>query len=475
MHLAGGFGKYQFLAVIVAVMAFIGSMLYVFSIPFFIDDPAIECYINNKWVSCSPEYVCDDRENIFFRYVNRLENFVSEYDLLCDDPAQEAIPSAYFTGVFFSCLFFSVIGDVYGRLPLLIMGQLGNLAAMVGIGMFSSYEACLILSGVAGFFTGINQGTPFNFLYDSMEEKYSATVATVLNCCWASGEIMIAYIMLGRTPWRIMLIFIICWSAAFIFILIWIREAPRFHYSTGNFTEFSESLQYIAKRNGVVLPTNIEFDKESLKLDKEKEASMLKVLKDIVTNKTVLFRTILLCIAFFLSMLIYYGISINLEKFEGDMVVNGVFNALAEIVGVIIAGFLFRKFGQKQTLTLMFSLAGFGLFMSGIFADNVWLANGFIYLAKSGSAGGDNTIYIFAGEMFPNTVKNAALAFGMVIASVGSMIAPLIGLLKYFPMVCVLAVAGASNSLLAWLFPIKKPGESMDTVEQLNNNNNNKA
>eukprot|EP00829_Urostomides_striatus_P005225 TRINITY_DN15828_c0_g1_i1.p3 TRINITY_DN15828_c0_g1~~TRINITY_DN15828_c0_g1_i1.p3 ORF type:complete len:107 (-),score=46.21 TRINITY_DN15828_c0_g1_i1:8-328(-) len=53
-QLAGGHGTYQKLATIVASIAFMSNMLYIFSIPFFLADPEIECLNHNGggWTKC---------------------------------------------------------------------------------------------------------------------------------------------------------------------------------------------------------------------------------------------------------------------------------------------------------------------------------------------------------------------------------------------------------------------------------------
>jgi len=468
-RLAGGHGKYQKLAAATAVITFMCCMLYVFSIPFFIATPELECKIGDRWYKCDVKDICEHRKEQVFRYKNKHQNFISEYDLLCDEEKQSTIPFVYFIGVVISCTFFSTFGDVYGRLPLLIMGQVGNIIGLAILGIFSSYNICLITSGLIGFLMGINQATPFNFIYDSMESKYSTVHASLLNACWASGEIIIALIMYNNTPWRIMVSVIICFAIIFTILLCYIIEPPRFHYSKGNLDKALSGIKHIAEINGVELPPNLELDKEALKLEQDNEVSILKVLKSLCCVPTLLFRTILICVAFFFSMTIYYGISVNLEKFVGDMVVNGVCNAVAEIVGVIAGGVLISRLGKRPTLMLMYLTAAVGLFSEGWFETNPTIACISMYIAKAGSAGGDNLLYVFAGEIFPTAVKNVALAIGMVSCSVGSMIAPIIGLLPYFTMFCVLSATGIINSGITWLYPVKAKAESLDTVEQLKN------
>ena len=157
----------------------------------------------------------------------------------------------------------------------------------------------------------------------------------------------------------------------------------------------------------------------------------------------------------------------NLNKFVGNMVVNGICNALAEIVGVIVSGLMLKVVNKRKSLALMFGIACVGLFLEGWFEDMPAMAMGAMYFAKSGSAGGDNLIYVFTGEMFPTAIKNVALSFGMLSTSIGATIAPSIGLLSYFPMFCVLSLAAFVDSITAFFLPVQQVAEHLDTVEQL--------
>ena len=465
--LAGGHGRYQKLAATAAVLGFLTNMLYIFSIPFFNNEPDIECRIGGVWQKCITKDICEPEISPLYRYVHKHQNFISEYDLLCKEDLQANIPFAYFLGVTLSCIVFSAFGDVYGRLPLLIMGQVGNVIGIAILELTSNYTVCLSVSAFIGFIIGINQSTPFNFIYDSMEGKYMASHASLLNMCWASGEILIALIMAWRPPWRLMTTVIIAVSTIFIVLLFWIVEPPRFHYSKGNTKKALQGIKYIARFNGATFPENVELDVESLKLDTTSNPSFGQVVKSLCSSRQVIFRVILACTCFFCSMLVYYGISVNLQRFAGSMVVNGIATAVAEILGVLTGNFLLEPMGKKPTLMMVYLIACVGMTCEANFEGYYWIESFSLYFAKFGSASGDNLLYVFAGEIFPTSIKSVALALGMVTCSFGSMFAPLVGLLGDYNMSMILAGVAFTAAFLGLLFPVKAHAETLDTVEQL--------
>eukprot|EP00826_Nyctotherus_ovalis_P025912 TRINITY_DN2012_c0_g1_i3.p1 TRINITY_DN2012_c0_g1~~TRINITY_DN2012_c0_g1_i3.p1 ORF type:complete len:498 (+),score=113.06 TRINITY_DN2012_c0_g1_i3:205-1698(+) len=469
--LAGGHGKYQKFATAGSVITFMTNMLYVFSIPFFVREPKLEYFKEGTWTKCFAKEICDNKSMYEYRYVHRTENFVSEYDLLCKDAQISYIATCYFVGGVFSCAFFSTFGDVYGRLPLLLLGHIGNVLGMFALIATSSYKLCLVLSALIGFVTGVNQSTPFNFVYDSMEGKHMACHASVLNASWASGQILIALIMATGAEWRVMGVVMMGFSVLFVIDLLWIIEPPRFYYSKGDMSRALEGLRYIAKMNGKTLPENIELDQEVLKLEANSNISFKKVFMSFIGSRKLLFRLGLMCTSFFCSMLVYYGISVNLQKFVGNMVYNGIFNAIAEILGVIFGKFMITRMGKKFLLMILFFTAGCGLLAEGFFAEYSFILPACIsmYIAKFGSAGGDNILYIFSGEIFPTSVKSAGLAIGMMSSSIGSLLAPIAGRLYPLHMFILLACVAGFNALLAFAYPVKANVVAIDTVEQLEN------
>ncbi len=469
--LAGGHGKYQKLAALAAIVTFMSNMLYVFSIPFFVAEPDMECFdpTTGAWADCGFDDVCDHNPPVQYRYLHRYQNFVTEYDLVCEPGKRQAFSMLFFVGTILSCLCFSTFGDVHGRLPLLLMGQIGNIIGLVIMGSFSDFRVCLAASCGIGVLIGINQATPFNFVYDSMESKYGTIQASILNACWASGEVLIALIMWNKPPWRVMIMIIILFSAIFIVLMFWIREAPRFHYSKGQLEKTLQGLRYIGRMNGHPLPPGLQLDRSALKIVTGEKVSSIRVLRSLLCSKKLLFRVFLVCLNFFCSMSVYYGISVNLEKFGGNMVVNGVLNAVAEIVGVTLGNLMLDRVGKKPSLMLMFITAGAGLFAEGLFEKRILFASISMYIAKCGSAGGDNLIYVFAGEIFPTAVKNMGLSLGILSCSMGSLFGSVIGLLPYFALFCVMSGIALIAAGLALLYPVQANAECLDTVEQLEN------
>ena len=118
--MAGGHGRYQFLVAISVSIAVFTNLFYLFFIPLFLIHPEVLDIngnpFNSKDEACKASYR---------RYKERYFNFITEYDLLCDDMKASIISSVFQFGYILASLTISNVTDHVGRLPLFYVEQLG--------------------------------------------------------------------------------------------------------------------------------------------------------------------------------------------------------------------------------------------------------------------------------------------------------------------------------------------------------------
>ncbi len=162
--LAGGRGKYQLLVAVACWISLVTFMCFTFTVPYLLQKPQLECFEGGHWENCDAKIVCEGVSLVKYRFkdADRRYNFVTEFGLLCKDTEATFISSAYFIGSILSCLIVNTLSDVFGRLPLLIIGNAGNVVCIAVLMLCPSYEMCVIVSGLIGLITIGNNSNSYS-------------------------------------------------------------------------------------------------------------------------------------------------------------------------------------------------------------------------------------------------------------------------------------------------------------------------
>ena len=110
--------------------------------------------------------------------------------------------------------------------------------------------------------------------------------------------------------------------------------------------------------NGVKLDVAIRIEDNGK--NSVKGSSCLDKLK-IICQKSTLLHLFFCGITFFTAGFVYYGISLNIEKFGGNIFVNGTWNGVAEVIADALAFVLARKIGIRKTLIISFIIMSVGV------------------------------------------------------------------------------------------------------------------
>lgn len=326
----GRYGTYQKWVCVSSFITMVTCMMYVFSIPLLLVFPKV----NGCTKPGTLDTLCQDTieacaANVTRVYPNRNFNFISEFDLPCDDISSTSIVLSFVIGSLTGSFLFSMISDNYGRLRVLLTGQIGQIVCLLIIIIAGNYHVLLVLSGICGFFVAAS-GTPtYAFAYDSSHTETIKFHGTYINLVFAIGEIIVALLLWTQISWRIMLFLICIWSSLFFFIRPKLIEPPKFLLSKNRNEEALSNLQYISQTNGVALPENIQLINQNG--ENEKQASNFSDIIHILAEKSTLCRLLMCMFLYFSCGFIYYGISMNIQRYKGNIYANAAINGLINI------------------------------------------------------------------------------------------------------------------------------------------------
>jgi len=418
-EMTGGHGRYQILVALSVVLSQITSMAYIFSLPLFQIFPVV--------LGC-PNGICEDKETACKYesryYADKHFNFITEFDLLCHDFKASLITSSYPVGFLFGSIIFTSVADSLGRIPSILIGQSGMFFSVLFLTYFPHYETCLVCSCFCGFFSAASFYPGYTYSYDNNHSKFVLIYATFVGVVFAFGEIIVAGIMWYGVRWKTMCYVFMGLAMSYMIFPFFMTEAPRYFYSKGNLKAAIKGFKNIAKINGVEIKEKFTI-KDTCKVATTAETFSDKI--KLLFTKWVLIRVLLCALLFFSCGFIYYGLSLNVQKFKGNVYINAIINAIAEIIADITACIVATKFGPKYPLMGCFSFTALSLILQYLSIEFVELSSFSMYMGKFFISGSFTLIYTMGGKLFPTSISSTAIGILGFIERLGATLSPIAG------------------------------------------------
>jgi len=141
-----------------------------------------------------------------------------------------------------------------------------------------------------------------------------------------------------------------------------------------------------------------------------------------------LFKSVMLAFCFFAAGLVYFGLSYSAGKISPNVYHSIILINLIDIAGYLLA-FTANVFGRRRVQSISFAIAGGCLFLSRSFDPSGYSV---LCCAMVGHMCVNicfSTIYAAVVELFPSSIRTGAMGLCQLGARVGSIFAPLCGIL----------------------------------------------
>jgi OCT family organic cation transporter-like MFS transporter 4/5 len=194
-------------------------------------------------------------------------------------------------------------------------------------------------------------------------------------------------------------------------------------------------------------------------------------LGDLLRPRPILLRTVNMSYQWASVTMTFYGLLFSLTSLSGDPYLNFLLGALLELPGILFSYFCTDLLGRRWMLTLLQGLAGVACIGSGLLDGNRELSalqTCFALMGRFATTAGFGTVYLYAAELYPTAIRNAAMGVFSTFARVGGIVALLLGALSSvwppLPMVLMGAVSILACGL-AMLFPETTGQHLPETVQ----------
>ncbi|XP_077360884.1 solute carrier family 22 member 4-like [Festucalex cinctus] len=358
---------------------------------------------------------------------------VSEYDLVCSQHWKQPLTSTiFFLGVLVGSFISGVISDRFGRKPVLfatiIIQLVFTLLQIVapswelfclflccnGLGNISNYLSCFVLG------TEILTGNA-RVVYSSMGVSLG----------FAIGYMMLPLFAYFLRSWKTLLLAM--GLPCLIYIPLWwiLPESPMWLLSQGRVAEAEAIVRKAAQMNRVAAPEKI-FGDSKLKAKEERPVERYTIV-DLVRKRSTAMTTIFLCWLWFTMTICYYALSLNTSQLHVDPYISCFLFAVVEVPAYLSCGLAIRYLPRRLTVMVIFLTLGLALFCSQLVPQSiVALALVLEMLGKFGASFGLSVLYAFTAELYPTALRNTASGTCVMVARVGSCIAPFLLELKIY-------------------------------------------
>lgn len=136
----------------------------------------------------------------------------------------------------------------------------------------------------------------------------------------------------------------------------------------------------------------------------------------------------ILCYIWVVIAIIFYGLSINIKNFYGNLYIQYFFIFLCDMVVSLIAGLFsnYHRLGRKKTIILLL-LISFCSFMTSTFFDEESSSSLFsvcLYISRISFIAINCIIYCYTNEIYPTVLRTKGLGVNITISKLGGILAP---------------------------------------------------
>ncbi|KAL4201766.1 hypothetical protein AMTRI_Chr02g260300 [Amborella trichopoda] len=462
---SGEFGLWHLRHLVLVSLAWLPNAFHTMVMIFADHEPAWRCT-----ASCSGSLmsVCNLEPGSWEWVGGNGASIVSSFGLVCGDKYKIGlVQSAFFAG--------SLIGaGIFGHLSDSLLGRKGALTvvcvmnALFGFctAVAPSYWVYFLLR----FLTGISAGgvglAAFVLATEPAGPTKRGAVGMSTFYFYSVGLALLSCTAYFFRQWRSLYVVTSLPSLLYIVAALpFISESPRWLLVRGRISEALTVMGDMAKTNGNHLPNGVSLalDNQLLDYDNVSENRVISgSLFDVIKSPLTRIRLILLLLINLACSIGYYGLTLNAVNIGTDAYLNVFLNGVFEIPAYIFTTLILGRCGRR-TLVMgtmgisgTFCLLGSTMKGDGLF-EGIRMFCGFMGIF--GVAGTFNLLFIYASELFPTVVRNAALGCVTQGGQLGAILAPMVVVMGAELAFAVIGLCGVLGAILSFYLPetLNKP------------------
>jgi len=329
-------------------------------------------------------------------------------------------------GMMFGAMIFGTLADKLGRKKVILICVFIFSLFMILTGLTTSPG----LFGLCRFITGLGLGGVMPNVIALMSE-YSpkairSRMISIMMAGYSIGGIIAATLSMVLVPnfgWQSVFFFA---GLPLLFLPLMYRYLPDTAGSLIARKQFEETKQILVKVNPLYTPV----EGERLVIGNSKNSSFPFIT---LFSERRGFSTIMFWAAFFMSLLMIYGLNTWLPKLmtEAGFPLGSSLRFLLMLnigatMGAVIMGWLADIWGAKRVLILFYTLAAITIMCLGI-AHQMFLLYLLVAVAGAATIGTQNIANAYVSQYYPISMRSTGLGWALGIGRIGAIVGPTFG------------------------------------------------
>ncbi|XP_071755710.2 organic cation/carnitine transporter 2-like isoform X2 [Centroberyx gerrardi] len=233
-----------------------------------------------------------------------------------------------------------------------------------------------------------------------------------------------------------------------------IPESPRWLLQRGRVEEAELVIRNAAKRNGVPAPEVIFRADECLELMQneggEERQAQTYTFVDLIRTTNMRNITFILLVLWAVTVMVFYGLSLNTGNMHGNAYLNSFISAVTEIVAYIATWLLINRAPRPTILFSTLLFCGIMLLIIKLVPEDMHaMSQVLALLGKLGVSGAYAFLYLFSTELLPTVVRNMGLGVSSTAGRIGSIISPYVVYIGVYSKILPYIVFGTLSILAA--------------------------
>jgi len=150
---------------------------------------------------------------------------------------------------------------------------------------------------------------------------------------------------------------------------------------------------------------------------------------DLLKYKSQRGNFLILCYIWFVSSMVFYGLSINIKNLSNEIYLNGIIIFSLDIIFILISGFITNTeyFGRRKTIIILFILSLITFVLSFFLKNqNDNLFNITMIMSRLSYSCIFCIVFYVSNEVYPTVLRAKGLAYNSGVCRLGAIIAPFI-------------------------------------------------
>ncbi|KAG0720106.1 Organic cation transporter protein [Chionoecetes opilio] len=322
------------------------------------------------------------------------------------------------------------------------------------------------------------------------ETKWRSLVGIIMALPWALGMMLWGGAGFLIRDWRWLQLIVSLPTLLIFPVLFMIDESPRWLIVAGRHEQAVKVLRRASKYNKTTLPPDhllrpmikdiqLESDKPMVKTESQVKEDLSKRSGRCALSWPKMFKShkirvviLALTVNFFVSSLVYWGLSLSGTVYSSDPFLYMVLSGLMEVPSYSLTVPIIKKWGRKSPTMIGYVICGVVIIsLAFIPADMTWLVMTFALLGKLAISSAFMILFVYEAELLPTEVRLQGLAVTVVAANVAGSVSPYIAnylspLVPWLPSV-IFGVASFVASLVIIPLPETLGRPLPDTIDDL--------